>query len=446
MRILLLTQIIPYPPDAGPKIKTWHVLRFLVDHGHQVTLASFVRKEEEKYVDDLRKICHAVYTVPIHRSRLADIFYWFRSQVTRRPFLVERDDLPAMVALVRRLLVTQPVDVIHADQLTMAQFALCSRGRMPSFTQPNENGKVIDDSNPSPEAIIHDPPALIFDAHNAVWTILERMSMNARWFLKPVITLESHRVKRYEGRIIRSFDHTLAVTETDRQALLAAESFAFKAAGSEIHPPITVIPIAVDTKQIQPVRRKPGSQNIITIGTLHYPPNADGIRWFLREVFPLICQHIPEATITVVGKNPPQDLLRLANHKIKFTGYVTDLTPLFEESAVMVVPVRAGGGMRVRILDGFARAIPMVTTTIGLEGIDAQPGKEVVVRDEPDQFAAAVIELIQDEALQFELANTGRRLVEKCYDWEIVLQRMELIYQNKDRRSSGLEVETSENK
>jgi hypothetical protein len=119
MRILLLTQIVPYPPDAGPKIKTWHVLCYLVEHGHQVILVSFVRKEEEEYVDVLRKICHAVYTVPISRSRTADIFYWLRSHVTGRPFLVERDDRSSMVDLVEQLLVSQSIEVVHADQLTV---------------------------------------------------------------------------------------------------------------------------------------------------------------------------------------------------------------------------------------------------------------------------------------------------------------------------------------
>ena len=441
MRTLFLTQIIPYPPDAGPKVKTWNVLRYLVEKGHQVTLASFMRKEEEEHVDELRKLCHAVFTVPFRRSRLADILYLSSSLVRGKPFLVERDYRSSMQELVNRLVASESIDVIHADQLSMAQFAWRA-GRGMSGMDRNLN-REIDDLHNHPIGRLDHHPAIIFDAHNAVWTILERMSQNTRWFLKPVIALEARKIKNYEGWVIRNFDHTLAVTETDRQALQAAGSFAFKGASSE-EPPITVIPIVVDTQQLQPIRRKSGSRNILTIGTLHYPPNADGIRWFLREVFPLISQQIPEVTITVVGKNPPQDLLHLSDQRIKFTGYVADLTPLFEQSALMVVPVRAGGGMRVRILEGFARAMPMVTTTIGLEGIKAQPGKEVVVRDEPDQFAAAVIDLLQDEASQAELANNGRRLVEMCYDWDVVLRGMDVIYQHVLRKPSGLEAETGE--
>ncbi|MEJ2750166.1 MAG: glycosyltransferase [Anaerolineae bacterium] len=124
MRILLLSQIIPYPPDAGPRVKTWHVLRYLVGRGHEVTLASFVRPDELPHVPVLEQLGLTVYTVPIQRSRVADVGYWLRSHLRQRPFLIERDDLPGMRQLVNRLTRENDYDVIHADQLTMTQFAL----------------------------------------------------------------------------------------------------------------------------------------------------------------------------------------------------------------------------------------------------------------------------------------------------------------------------------
>ena len=196
------------------------------------------------------------------------------------------------------------------------------------------------------------------------------------WFLKPVLGVEARRVKRYEGSLLTKANHVLAVTDVDRIGLEEAMRFA-KVSSTDQVAPIAVIPIAVDTGQLQPIRRKPGSRNIVTLGTLHYPPNADGIRWFFNEVFPLIQQRVPDATLTIIGKNPPQDFLDLAarNPKtISVTGYVPDLAPYLEQSALMVVPVRAGGGMRVRILEAFARGIPVVTTSVGLEGIEAKPG------------------------------------------------------------------------
>jgi glycosyltransferase involved in cell wall biosynthesis len=410
MRILFLTQIIPYPPDAGPKVKTWHVLRHLAGCGHQVVLASFVRQDELANVPALRQVCAEVHTVPIQRSRGADIAPMLRSQLSGRPFLVERDDLPGMRLLVARLVREQRFDVIHADQLTMAQYALLPRDWRPV----GEAGRAW--------------PVTVFDAHNAVWTIVERMFQALPSFTRPLATLEARRVKRYEGMLLTAFDHTLAVTEPDRRALLEGVAERDQARAAER---IEVIPIAVDCQALQPVQRQAGSANIMTLGTLHYPPNADGIRWFLNEVFPAVRRQVPQASLTIVGKNPPQDFLQAATtnpQAVRVTGYVPDLQPYLEQAALMVVPVRAGGGMRVRILEAFARGMPVVTTTVGLEGIEAEPGAEVVVADTPEAFAAATVQLLQDEAFQERLAVNGRRLAEARYDWQAVLHKMNRIY------------------
>src|SRR5215216_650161 len=198
MHILFLTQILPYPPASGPKVKTWHVLRYLSQQGYKITLASFVRPEELPYIEKMKEICAAVHTVPVHRSRVSDIRYFLRSLITSRPFLVERDDLSEMRSLVEHVVNSEQVDVIHADQLTMTQFA---------FPLNVNGGK---------------KPALVFDAHNAVWTITERMKENAPFYLKPPLWLETKRIKRFEGMIVSNFDATLAVTEPDRRSLLEA--------------------------------------------------------------------------------------------------------------------------------------------------------------------------------------------------------------------------------
>jgi glycosyltransferase involved in cell wall biosynthesis len=428
MQILFLTQIVPYPPISGPKIKTWHVLRHLASQGHEILLASFVRPEEEEYIPFLREVCSQVHAIPIRRSRLMDGVSWLRSHLTGRPFLIERDDLPAMRTLVERLLATQNIAAIHADQITMAQFALPA----PRFFHRQATaGRSL--------AAGEARPLRVFDAHNATWTIVERMRATlpgARAILQPLLRVEAGRMKRYEGLIVETFDHTLAVTDIDRQALLEAlcahrgnrgQSRGLVPAEAQI----STIPIAVDTEQRQPIRRQPGSMNILTLGTLYYPPNADGIRWFAQEVFPRVQKAVPAATLTIVGKNPPQDFLQMAERSpqsLRVTGYVPDLDPYLENASVVVVPVRAGSGMRVRILEMFAHAMPVVTTTVGLEGIVAEPEKEVLVADTPDEFAAAVVRLLQAPDLQEKLALAGRRLAQARYDWKVALNKLAQIY------------------
>ncbi len=176
MRILFLTQMLPYPPDAGPKVKTYHVLRYLAGRGHTVTLVSYVRNEEIPHLHDLDSVCERIYPVGLRRSRVADFYYLLRSQLNRRSFLMDRDDLPGMRKLVNDLTASQGFDVIHADQLNMAQFAWPTHG---------------DES---------DGPARIFDAHNAVWTIVQRMKETATWYLEPLLAEEERRVRRLRAR------------------------------------------------------------------------------------------------------------------------------------------------------------------------------------------------------------------------------------------------------
>ena len=415
MKILFLSQIIPWPLNAGPRIKTWNVLNYLCQSGHEVILAAFVREEEALHVAKMSTVCTEVHTVKIKRSRIADIGYWIKGQITGRPFLVERDDLAGMRHLVEKILAEKDIDVIHADQLTMVQFALSKRF-------PFEKGKIGVGGEKQPK--------IIFDAHNAVLMIFDRMGENAFWGLKPVLRQEARKIKHYEGELTSYVDQVLAVSKIDRDALLEAERMAGHDQ-PEKDKKIAVVPIAVDTEEVQPVDRHRYSKNILAIGSLHYPPNADGIRWFTQEVFPRILAKIPRARLTIIGKNPPKDILAfkdLFGGKVNVTGYVPDLQPYFEDSAIEVVPVRAGGGMRVRILEAFSRAMPGVTTTVGLEGIDAVLDRDVLVADDPEAFANDVIRLLKSIDLQDQLAENGRKFVVANYDWQVVLKKLGEVY------------------
>lgn len=406
MRILLLTQIVPYPPDSGPKVKTYHVLRYLAECEHQVTLASFVREHEKQYLEPLRAYCQEIYPVSINRARIADGVAYFESWRTGLPFLVTRDAQIEMKQLIHRL-AQQPFDIVHADQLTMAQFALQFRQHCKA------NSRVS--------------PKIVFDAHNAVYEIVERARQTAMPLLRPVLAIEARRLKKYEGNLVEQFDQTMAVSEIDKQAL--SKVTRDKSNASKI----SVIPIAVDCTTLQPVQVSDRTTDILTVSTLFYPPNADGVRWFLREVFPIVQSQIPNVTLSVVGPRPPKDIVEFgAQHSdcVQVTGYVLDLQEYFERAALMVVPVRAGSGMRVRILEALARGMPIVTTTTGVEGIDAINEKHLLVSDEPEKFASAVVRLLKDRTLAKTLALQGRQLAEQKYDWQAVLPKLSVLYQS----------------
>jgi glycosyltransferase involved in cell wall biosynthesis len=383
MHILLLTQVAPYPPDSGPKIKTHYVLRWLAQQ-HDVTLVSFVRSPaEEAAAQALRPLCRAVHTVPLRRSRPRDAAALLRGVVDRRPVTLLRDESAAMRRLLEQLTTTQRFDLVHADQLNMAQFALDLDGL----------------------------PAVL-DLHNAVWSIVARLARSARGLRRWALLLEAARLRRYEGWACRQAAAVIAVSEADRAALQ-------EVAGPV---PIDVAPIAVDVVSQPLIERAADANAALSVATMFWPPNVDGVCWFGREIYPQVRRTQPDVPFYVVGARPARAVRSLASQQpgVVVTGYVADLLPFQRQTAAFVVPLRSGSGMRVKILEAFARGLPVVSTTIGYEGIDATPGEHLLVADEPRAFAEAIVSLVQQRALGERLVAAGRHLAETRYDWRAV--------------------------
>jgi glycosyltransferase involved in cell wall biosynthesis len=242
---------------------------------------------------------------------------------------------------------------------------------------------------------------------------------------------EAAKLRTYEAEMCARFDAVMTVSEPDRWALRLActEQYGAQstAAASLDYDPI---PIAVDT-EVQPVvAREPDARTITSMATMFWPPNVDGVLWFAREVYPLVKQRIPDVRFCIIGARPPHAVVQLAEKdaSIEVTGYVDDPQPYLAKSAALIVPVRAGGGMRVKILEALARGIPIVTTTVGYEGIDVAPGQHLLVGDAPEAFAEALIRLIQHPEQGRRMAAAGRRFVEQTYDWRVVYPHIEAIY------------------
>jgi glycosyltransferase involved in cell wall biosynthesis len=230
------------------------------------------------------------------------------------------------------------------------------------------------------------------------------------------------------------------VTDTDREALLQAANWPDPQA-ADGRDRISVVPIAIDTRTLPVIDREHGSREVLTLGSLHYAPNAEGIRWFVRQVFPAIRERVGGVRLTIAGRNPPGDLLRAAKDSggtVSVTGYVENLEPLLRRSGVVVVPVLSGSGMRVRILEALSRGMPVVTTTIGAEGIEARPGTDLLVADEPEDFAAAVVRVLREPETAALLSANGRRLAETRYDVRVALAGLEEAYEASLRRLKGL--------
>lgn len=391
MNILLLTQVVPYPPDSGPKIKTHYVLRWLAQQ-HDVTLVSFVRSPAEAAAADaLRPLCRTVYTVPLRRSRPRDLVALLRGSVDRRPVTLLRDESAALRTLLDRLTTQHSFDLVHADQLNMAQFALALDG-LP----------------------------VVLDLHNAVWSIMARLAQSARGLRRWALLLECARLRRYEGWACAQAAAVIAVSQADRTAL-------HEVAGPL---PIDVVPIAVDVGAQPLIARDAAANAALSVATMFWPPNVDGVCWFGREIYPQVRRAQPDVPFYVVGARPARAVRHLAARQpgVIVTGYVADLLPFQRQAAAFVVPLRSGSGMRVKILEAFARGLPVVSTTIGYEGIDAQPDEHLLVADEPRAFAEAILALVQQRALGERLVGAARHLAETRYDWRAVCPALATPY------------------
>jgi glycosyltransferase involved in cell wall biosynthesis len=406
MRILFLTQVLPYPLDAGPKTRAYYVLRYLAQ-SHDVTLVSFVRSTDTpEAAAHLGKYCKAVHTVPIVRSAARNAGFLAESLITNQPFVITRDRSPAMgKALARLVETTGQFDAVHGDQLWMAPYMQHVHSLLGHLTG------------------VH--PIRILDQHNACYMIFQRLAEGeSNPLRRQLVRLEARKLARYEARICADFERVVWVTREDYDAVTAAAGHGVPVVNS------SVIPICIDTTTQPPLRRDPAGRRVTFLGGLHYPPNAQGVLWFAEHIFPKVLAEAPDAVLTVIGKQPPAELAQLdiPARNLEITGYVDDPKRYLAETGAFIVPLLAGGGMRVKILDAWCWGLPIVSTTVGAEGIAASPGQDILLADEPGEFAAHVVSLLQESQLGNRIGAGGRCSAERKYEWRSVYRGWEDVY------------------
>jgi polysaccharide biosynthesis protein PslH len=280
---------------------------------------------------------------------------------------------------------------------------------------------------------MHDAPPVgmrVLDQHNAVFQVPRRMAEQQR---NPVIRRllhgEATRLAAYEREACRHFDRVVWVTDEDRRAVLGE--------ADRSGPRDLVIPIAAapDDRQ-RVIRDRPF--RVTFLGGLHWPPNREGAAWFLAHVWPRVAEAVPGAVLTVLGRDGANALpLAHAAERVEVTGYVEDPRPYLADTAVFVVPLKSGAGMRVKILDAWCWGLPIVSTTVGAEGLRAVNGENIVIADDDESFAEAVIRVARDGRTAAHLAEGGRATVERHYDWRTVYTAWDEVYGRRPRAATS---------
>jgi glycosyltransferase involved in cell wall biosynthesis len=274
-------------------------------------------------------------------------------------------------------------------------------------------------------------PRLVFDDHNAEYVLQQRAWETdrlkpTRWHAATYSLVQWDKLKRYERHICQRADRVIAVSEADRDALLRLDP----------HLDITVIPNGVDldyyaaySRVNDPQAPDYGPNALVFTGKMDFRPNVDAVTWFAHEALPLIRREIHDAAFVVVGKEPParvQELGRLPG--VTVTGFVPDIRAHIAAAAVYVVPLRMGGGTRLKVLEAMAMRSAMVSTRLGCEGFPLTDGQEALFADDAATFARSVIALLRDPARRERLGEASRRFVEATYGWPAIVPKLTAVY------------------
>jgi glycosyltransferase involved in cell wall biosynthesis len=383
MRLLFITETIPFPLDSGGRIKTYHTLCSLA-RGHEVHCHAFIRDpEQRRHTPELERVCASLTLHLRPRSWAREAGALGRSLANGVPLTVARHVDRGVLGSLQRACREQLFDAVYCDHLSMLEYAR------------------------------HLPLPAIHDAHNVEFELIRRYASTLGSSPARLLAGREWRlVKAYERQRYAACHLVLAVSERDARGIR-------ELAGPTVD--VRVLPISVDAQGTATLGARPPRPALLYVGGLHWPPNADAVRYFIDEIWPLILRDTPGATLTVVGRDdaPVASALR-QTAGVHLAGYVDDVSPYFEQARALVVPLRAGGGMRVKILETLARGLPVVSTSIGYEGIDAVPGVHLLAADSPSDFARETLRVFRDDALVAALARAGRELALRRYDREVV--------------------------
>jgi sugar transferase (PEP-CTERM/EpsH1 system associated) len=394
MNVLVVIGQLPYPLDTGAKIRSYHLLTRLA-RKHAVTLVSFsYGPEDARKAESLKPFFREIVTIPHNGSTSSPgrMFFALRNLLSSLPYSIDKYTSPGLGTTVRRLLQEQPFDLIHCDSLQMS-------------------------SNVTP---INGIPRILTE-HNVESFIWQRAAETERNPLRrSYLALQARRLARYEAAACRAFDWCIAVSEVDRRLIedLSGTS------------QCAVVPNGVDCQFFRPQTVRPEPSRLVFTGSMDWLPNEDAMVYFVEEIMPIIRRVVPQARLSIVGRNPTSRVRQLARqgNGVEVTGRVDDVRPYIAQAAIFVTPLRIGSGTRLKILEAMAMGRPVVSTRVGCEGLAVTPGKDILVADRPQDVAARVIELLKDPDRAETLGQAGRTLVERSYDWESLADRLEEIW------------------
>ncbi len=419
-RLLLLTPQVPYPPHQGTTIRNYNLIANLAAD-FEVHLLCFRQENDNPPSNSpLVRFCTVAESTPAPTRSLAN-----RAVTTLTapaPDMALRLASKTFQAQLGMLLERYRYDLIQIEGIEMAPYGLwLVQHPLWRSAQQKEN---------RPEIPIG-RPRLVFDDHNAEYVLQQRAWETdsravRRLHAAAYSFIQWNKLQRYERTVCQRADRVIAVSDADRQALLRLDPTL----------KITVVPNGVDLdyyaayqRARDPLAPDYGPHALIFTGKMDFRPNVDAVIWFAHEVLPLVRQQTPDARLVVVGKQPHERVQALASLPgVTVTGYVPDIRAHIAAAAVYVVPLRMGGGTRLKILEAMAMRSAIVSTRLGCEGFPLEGGQVVAFADEPAAFAESVTALLRDPARRQAMGDAGRQFVDSNYGWGAIVPKLKAVY------------------
>jgi sugar transferase (PEP-CTERM/EpsH1 system associated) len=395
MNLLLLSPWFPSPPFGGALIRIYETLRYL-SRRHRVTLvAPISTPREPQHLSALTDICETVVAVPVSEAVHAVLRRMAMGLVRGMPFIQALHRDVNVGRQIRRLTSRNAYDIIHVEHSFMAPYL--------ASVNPNSDARTV------------------LSMHNIESLRFRRELPTTPWGPRRLALLTDHVLfGSWEEKSIRRFDGIVTVSALEEEW---ARTHAPGAA-------IALVPNGVNIDYFSPAPPPRSPRTIIFTGLMNYPPNVDAVVWFCDVVLPLVARRHRDIRFLIVGDKPTQQVRALAQRPhVEVTGRVPDVRPYLADCAAVVVPVRSGAGTRLKILEALAMQRPVVSTTLGAEGLEVTHGLNILIGDSPEVMATHLCALVESSELGEQLGNAGRRLVERVYDWSSCLYNLNDLYQ-----------------
>lgn len=416
MKLLFLAHRIPYPPNKGDKIRSFHQLRALVERGHEVHLLAFADDAGDMgYQVDLAKLCASVQIIPLKRqwAQVRALRALFSSQ----PLSLGYYESTPMRAAVQQKLADEQFDAVFVYSSTMAQYV--------------------------PRELAARTLVDMVDVDSEKWLDYARKVNAAKAWL---YRLEWKRLRRYEQEIVATYGHTLLTTPREAALLDQLDEFTRRARLRTLTNGVDLVHFRPEPWRLRildklPLHERqwfadPSAPRLVFTGAMDYYANVEGVKYFAESILPLVREREPRAEFLIVGSKPTDEVKQLGQLPgVQVTGFVEDVRPYLQAATVCVVPLRIARGVQNKVLEAMATAKAIVATPEGVAGLNVMDGEHLLLAHSPRKLAEHIVKLIRDEELRCELGENARSFVEEHHDWAPLLQRFVELLETLARRN-----------